>query len=211
MPIRLRSLVRFCYIMPAMRSFFRRGDVRLAILLGILISLAVVLYIRSDGLKLSLHFGSKAQPGYYKVEQFIDGDTIAVDMNGNTEIIRFIGVDTPETHRPNTPVQCYGTNAASYTKSLIGTHPVRLEADPLNTNRDRYSRLLRYVYLPDGTLVESRLISEGYGFAYTSFPMVKANDFERLEATAKKVGRGLWSACEITTLPNGIRQTGPVN
>ena len=192
-----------------MKSFFRRGDVRLSILLILLLSLAVVLYVRSDGIKLNLHFGGKNQPGYYKVEQFIDGDTIAVGMNGNTEIVRMIGIDTPETHRPNTPVQCFGSEAANYTKSLIGVRSVRLEADALNTNRDRYGRLLRYVYLPDGTLIESRLISEGYGFAYTSFPFSKAEEFKTLENSAKAAGRGLWTACEITVQANGLRQTNP--
>jgi len=189
-----------------MAGFWRRGDVRLALIIIVLLAVVVALYVRADGLRLP-SLNSDSQPGFYKVEQFVDGDTISVNMNGGTEIIRMIGVDTPETHRPNTPVQCYGTNAAEYTKSLIGTHSVRLEADPLNTNRDRYNRLLRYVYLPDGTLLESKLISEGYGFAYTSFPMVKASEFQALEDGAKQAGRGLWGACQITTLPNGIRQT----
>ena len=191
----------------------RRGDVRLAILVLVLIGIAVFLVIRSGGIHINLDLkrSKNPQPGYYAVAQFIDGDTIAVEMNGNTEIIRMIGVDTPETHRPNTPVQCYGQAAESYTKRLIGTQDVRLEADPLNTNRDRYDRLLRYVYLANGTLIESKLISEGYGFAYTSFPMVKADEFERLEDMAEGKGKGLWSACEVTVQNNGIRQTGAVN
>lgn len=192
-----------------MPGFFRRGDVRLAAIIVLLVLVAAVLYVRSNGVKLP-DFKREVQPGYYDVTQVFDGDTIAVNMAGNKEIIRMIGIDTPETHRPNTPVQCYGPEAADFTKQLIGTSDVRLEADPLNTNRDRYERLLRYVYLPDGTLLESRLISEGYGFAYTSFPMVKALEFTNLENAAKKTGKGLWSACQITTLPSGIRQTSPV-
>src|SRR3989344_374405 len=107
------------------------------------------------------------QPGLYRVNKFDDGDTIAVDMNGTEETIRFIGVDTPETHDPRKAVQCFGQAAANFTKNLIGTSNVRLEADPLNTNLDRYSRLLRYVYLPSGALVNSEIIKQGYGFAYT--------------------------------------------
>ena len=61
-----------------------------------------------------------AQPGLYIVQSFVDGDTIAVSMNGQVEKIRFIGVDTPETHKPNTTVQCYGPAAASFTKATIG-------------------------------------------------------------------------------------------
>ena len=128
-------------------------------------------------------------------------------MNGTTKTVRFIGVDTPETHHPDKPVQCYGPDAANYTKRLIGSQKVRLEADPLNTNRDRYGRLLRFVYLPDNTLVEQKLISEGYGFAYTYFPSSKNDQFNALEQQAKAAGKGLWSTCRVTTEANGVKQT----
>jgi hypothetical protein len=82
-----------------------------------------------------------SQPGLYAVDHFVDGDTIAVDMNGTVETIRFIGIDTPETHKPNAPVQCYGPAAAAYTKNKIGSQRVRLVSDSLSTNRDRYNRL----------------------------------------------------------------------
>lgn len=152
---------------------------------------------------------SSSQPGLYKVAKFDDGDTIIVDMNGTQETIRFIGVDTPETHKPKTPVQCYGPEASTYTKRLIGGQRVRLQADPLNTNRDRYGRLLRYVYLPDGTLVEQKLISEGYGFAYTYFPFSKADEFKTLEQQAKTQSKGLWAACQVMVESNGVQQTSP--
>lgn len=128
-------------------------------------------------------------------------------MNGHNETIRFIGVDTPETHKPNTPVQCYGPEAAAFTKSFIGSNSVRLQADPLDTNRDRYGRLLRYVYLPDGTLVEAKLISQGYGFAYTLFPFQQKDSFVSLENQAKQAKIGLWGACQVTVEPNGKEQT----
>jgi len=149
------------------------------------------------------------QPGLYSVTNFIDGDTIAVDMNGSSETIRMIGVDTPETHRPNTPVQCFGPQAAEYTKQLIGKNRVRLQADPLDTNRDRYGRLLRYVYLPDGRLLERELIANGYGFAYTSFPFTKSDEFEMLETQAKTTKKGLWASCQVHIEDNGRQQTNP--
>jgi len=137
------------------------------------------------------------QPGYYTVVKFTDGDTIDVNMDGHTETVRFIGVDTPETHKPNSPVQCYGPQAADNTKKLIGTNPVRLEADPLDTDRDRYGRLLRYVYLPDGTNVEASIIQNGYGFAYTLFPFSKKEEFKGYQATAQTAKAGLWSVCQV--------------
>jgi endonuclease YncB( thermonuclease family) len=63
--------------------------------------------------------------------------------------------------------------------------------------------------LPDGALVEAQLIKNGYGFAYTSFPFEKRDEFVSYETSAKQAGLGLWDACKITSLPNGIQQTNP--
>ena len=137
-----------------------------------------------------------SQSGLYTVTQFYDGDTLSIAMNGAEEKVRLIGVDTPETHAPSKPLQCYGEAAASFTRNLIGTKTIRLESDPLNTNRDRYNRLLRYVYLPDNTLVNAEIIRQGYGFAYTSFPMTKADDFRSLQRQAMETKQGLWGSCQ---------------
>lgn len=144
-----------------------------------------------------------SQPGLYSIDHFVDGDTIAVRMNGHNETIRFIGVDTPETHKPNTPVQCYGPAAAAFTKNTIGNQQVRLALDPKSSNRDRYDRLLRYVYLPDGTLVNEKLIEEGYGFYYPYFPFTKSDEFARAERSAQSAHRGLWANCHPTPSDNG--------
>lgn len=146
------------------------------------------------------------QSGTYQVTTFFDGDTLGVMMDGREEKIRMIGVDTPETHRPNTPVQCYGEAAAAFTKQLIGNQVVRLEADPTGTNRDRYDRLLRYVYLPDGRLVNKELISQGYGFAYTSFPFIKLAEFQTAQTEAEQQQRGLWGGCQVN-IQQGRPQT----
>ena len=151
------------------------------------------------------------QPGFYRVTTFYDGDTIAVDMNGSEEKVRFIGVDTPETHKPNTPVQCFGKAASAHTKEMIGSSPIRLEADPTNSNRDRYKRLLRYVYLPDGTLVNARIIQDGYGFAYVGFPFQKMEDFRSYEREARQQNKGLWSSCQNTTDDKGRETSGNAN
>lgn len=142
------------------------------------------------------HNSQAAPPGYYKVTEFADGDTITVDMNGTAEKIRFIGVDTPETHDPRKAVQCYGQAAADFTKRFIGQQSVRLEADPTNTNRDRYNRLLRYVYLENGSLVNAEIIKQGYGFAYTSFPFTKLEEFRSYQQQAQQQKLGLWGSCQ---------------
>jgi endonuclease YncB( thermonuclease family) len=141
-------------------------------------------------------------PGYYRVVSVADGDTLTVAMNGKEERIRMIGIDTPETHKPNSPVQCYGPEASAFTKNLLANQTVRLEADPIGNNRDRYNRLLRYVYLADNTFVNERLVREGYGFAYLTFPFSKQADFAQLQAEAQDANRGLWQACQ-TTLNDG--------
>ncbi len=134
------------------------------------------------------------QPGSYEVKQFVDGDTVLVDMNGTEEKIRFIGIDTPETHKENTPVQCYGPAAAAYTKNRVGSQRIRLVADTLTTNRDRYERLLRYVYLEDGTNLNLELVQKGYAFAY-AFPFAKSQEFNAAMEQAQKAKVGLWGNC----------------
>ena len=170
------------------------------------VAFLVLVFLQIDSLRKRAEV---IQPGLYAVTEVIDGDTITVNMNGSTETVRMIGLDTPETHRPETPVQCYGEAASEYSKKLINGSKVRLQADPLNTNRDRYNRLLRYVYLADGTLVERNLISEGYGFAYTQFPFQKTDEFKAYETAAKTANKGLWAVCEVLEQPNGIKQTAP--
>lgn len=156
-------------------------------------------------------FTDISPPGTYKVISIHDGDTISVNMNGNEEKVRLIGIDTPETKDPRKPVQCFGQAASDFTKELIDSSPVRLEADPLSTNRDRYDRLLRYVYLPDNTLVNAEIIRQGYGFAYTSFPFTKSSEFKAYEKNAKAENKGLWSQCDVSTDEKGYKQINPAD
>jgi endonuclease YncB( thermonuclease family) len=167
---------------------------RLKTLLAALLSLLVVALANEFPRSTYQHI-AEYRPGQYRVTQIHDGDTISVDMNGAEEKIRLIGVDTPETHDPRKPVQCFGQAASEFTKQLIGDQLVRLELDAESSNRDRYDRLLRYVYLPDNTLVNSRLIQEGYGFALTGFPFSKLEEFKEYEAEARASSKGLWGSC----------------
>ena len=164
--------------------------------------ITIVLLIISTAIYASNNYKNSGgqpapQPGYYKVTHATDGDTFSIDMNSKEERIRMIGVDTPETKKPNSPVQCYGPEASGFTKKLLeesGT--VRLEADPIGNNRDKYDRLLRYVYLQNGALINERLITEGYGFAYLTFQFSKQTDFAAAQASAQGAKRGLWATCQ---------------
>lgn len=181
---------------------FRRRHISI---LGLIVAL-ILLAGQQYGWFDSLEQGAETtQPGLYSINHFVDGDTIAVNMNGHIETIRFIGVDTPETHKPNTPVQCYGPAAAAYTKTIITSagSKVRLSLDPESTNRDRYDRLLRYVYLPDSTLVNEKLIENGYGFYYPYFPFTKSAEFQRAEQKAISSKIGLWRNCHPTPTDDG--------
>lgn len=173
-----------------------RKQIRLISTLIFLLIGAYLYYVQPTATQTASKSAESSQPGLYQVTQFVDGDTIAVNMNGHTEKVRFIGVDTPETHKPNTPIQCYGPQAAAYTKSSIGTQKVRLVSDPKNTDRDRYNRLLRYVYLQDGTNLDEKLISEGYAFYYPYFPFSKSDEFALAQQMAINQHKGLWAACQ---------------
>jgi endonuclease YncB( thermonuclease family) len=170
-----------------------------------IVSVVLALLLLALGGPLSAYLGEPvteeppAPSGFFNVTQSNDGDTITVDMAGREEKIRFIGVDTPETEDPRKPVQCFGRAASEFTRSLIGDNPVRLEADPLNTNRDRYNRLLRYVYLPDGTFVNAEIIKQGYGFAYLSFPFEQKEAFAQYQKDAREQNSGLWASCNPET------------
>lgn len=148
-------------------------------------------------------------PGTYRVMNVEDGDTITVDMGGNHERVRLIGLNTPEVLDPRKPVQCFARAASKFTKNLIGDSTVRLEADPLSANRDRHNRLLRYVYLPDGRLAQADIISQGYGFALASFPFTKSEEFLKYQSEAKEQNRGLWAYCRPTPNKYGGFDSNP--
>lgn len=121
----------------------------------------------------------------------IDGDTIVLDGN---EIIRLIGVDTPETKAPRKPVQYFGKEAYEFTKGLVEGKKVRLEYDQERT--DKYGRTLAYVYLEDMSFLNAEIIKQGYGFAYTQFPFKYLEQFREYEKEARENNRGLWGPKE---------------
>ena len=123
----------------------------------------------------------------YKVKRVIDGDTLLLI---NRERVRLIGVDTPETKHPQKPVQYFGREAYLFTKQMIDGKQARFEFE--RPKRDRYGRLLAYVYLLDGTFLNAEIIKQGYGFAYTKFPFKYMEEFRRYEREAREKRKGLW-------------------
>jgi micrococcal nuclease len=139
-----------------------------------------------------------------RVTRVVDGDTIDVSIANQTFRVRYIGVNTPETVDPGSPVECYGPEASAFNKSLVEGKVVELEKDVSET--DRFGRLLRYVYV-GGTFVNAELIKQGYAQVNTFPPDVKYTEmFRQLEQEARTARRGLWGAgCQtpptITTTP----------
>lgn len=130
------------------------------------------------------------------VVEVVDGDTVVVDVVGQTERVRLIGIDTPEVDGGFLPAECYGEEASAFTKSLlpVGTE-VRLTRDA--EARDRYDRLLAYVYRAgDGLFVNLEIAARGYAEALVIEPnTMHAPAFYRAASDARNQGLGLWEAC----------------
>lgn len=126
--------------------------------------------------------------GPFRVARVLDGDTIVLD---NNETVRLIGVDTPELHHPEVPVQRFGEEAAEFVKRLAEGLECTLEFEP-DDIRDQYGRLLAYVFVA-GRLVNAEIIRRGYGYAYTRFPFRRQAEFVRLEQEAREHQYGLWN------------------
>jgi micrococcal nuclease len=137
-----------------------------------------------------------------RVARAVDGDTLEVALDdGATETVRLIGVDTPETVKPDTPVQCFGPRASAFEHHRVEGRRVRLltGVEP----RDYYGRLLAYVWVEGrppwrggGSSLEVALLRRGLARTLTFHPNDRfAHKFERLAQKAARSGKGLWNAC----------------
>ena len=128
------------------------------------------------------------------VTKVVDGDTIHVRIGTTNETVRLIGIDTPEVVDPRKPVQCYGREASARTKALLDQQTVYLQADSTQGDRDRYGRLLRYVWSANGVDTNLLLISDGYAFEYTyALPYRAQLAYKAAQSSARSAQRGLWS------------------
>lgn len=129
------------------------------------------------------------------VTKVVDGDTINVVVNGQIRTVRMIGIDTPEVVDPRKPVQCFGREASQQTHQLLDGKVVTMQADVTQGNTDKYYRLLRYVYLADGTFINLKLLQLGYAHEYTyNIPYQYQQQFQQAQAEASQKGLGLWAA-----------------
>ncbi len=135
------------------------------------------------------------QKKYYTVIDVVDGDTIKVVIDGQTETLRLIGLDTPETVDPRKTVQCFGKEASAKATELLLNREVWIESDPSQGVRDKYNRLLVYVHRDDGLFYNKWMIEYGYAHEYTyqQVPYRYHAEFNQVELDAKLAQRGLWS------------------
>ena len=131
------------------------------------------------------------------VVRAVDGDTLVARIDGESRdtTVRFLGINTPETVDPRKAVQCFGKEASKHVHGLIDGQRVLLVPDPQADDVDKYSRLLRNVVLADGTDLNAQLVSDGYAYAYLSFPLdaKRKRELKNLQENAKMTQRGLWS------------------
>lgn len=130
------------------------------------------------------------------VVRVIDGDTVDLRFGNRRERVRLIGIDTPETKKPNTPIQCFGPEASDFTKHLLEVGTAVLVRRDVEA-RDDYGRLLGYIYRSsDGMFVNLELARLGYARPLTIDPNnAFASDFVQAARQAEATNLGLWAAC----------------
>lgn len=139
-----------------------------------------------------------------QVVRVVDGDTIVVLIAGRQDRVRYIGIDAPESVRPNAPVECFGPEASDANRALVEGRRVYLEADV--EDRDDFGRLLRYVFIDDASsgriFVNETLVAGGYAESVAFRPNVtRQATLDAAEAAARAARRGMWGAC-----PTGVNR-----
>jgi micrococcal nuclease len=180
-------------------SYRRRGALRAPLFIA---AVLIVAYLSRCGAGDSGD-STPSGPVTAQVTHVVDGDTIDVRLaGGEEETVRYIGIDTPETVKPDTPVECGGPRAHAVNERLVGGRTVTLRFDA--ERRDVYGRLLAYVYLPSAEagarplFVNAELVRRGLARTLTIPPNdAFASLFARLAARAGALGRGLWGSCPL--------------
>ncbi len=185
------------------RSRYRRRKA-LSVALAVLVAAAFVL---ADRLGV---FGRKSPGDFekyhdktFRVVEIMDGDTLEVGIpDGHYEHtrVRLLGVDTPEVAKEDTPAQHFAREAATFTTDAALGETVRLELLRERT-RGKYGRLLAYVYLPGGRMLNRVLVTEGYGYADRRFEHPRKSEFAKLQKQAMRGARGLWKDVGPEDLP----------
>ena len=138
-----------------------------------------------------------AQPRDGTVTRVVDGDTLHVRVQGRDETVRLLGIDTPELHRPATPVECGARPAARAMERLADGVRVRLFADPTQDRRDRYGRLLAYAVTTDGVDLGEAMVRRGWAkvYVYADHPFQRVSRYRAAAAAARRADVGVDARC----------------
>jgi endonuclease YncB( thermonuclease family) len=151
--------------------------------------------------------GGEAEPQQVRVRKVIDADTLEVEAgDGTTARVRLLGVDAPEVSHPRRPLEYQAEEALRFVRRLCEGRAVGLLGDPRADDRDSFGRLLRYVRLPDGRLLNAELLREGYAFAFVRFPFAERERFERYERDARERRVGVWGRDGLDEVAWGLRR-----
>ena len=155
--------------------------------------LAIVLAVAASSCAATPDVGPSGGAGGSLVTRVVDGDTAHIEIDGRDTDVRFIGIDTPESVKPDSPIECFGPEASAYTERRLEGERVRLEFDV--EREDRFGRTLAYVWIGD-ELFNETLVREGYALVTTFPPNVTYVDrFVAAQRAARSDGLGLWGAC----------------
>jgi micrococcal nuclease len=180
--------------------------IRYLMLFAVLVSLSYV-FIKNRIYNNDKSQVTKTESGEYQyVKRVVDGDTF---LMSDGERVRLLGIDTPEkyesqkldkdaeiSNQDKKTIQKLGEMASDYAKELVEGKKVKLVREPNYQDRDKYGRLLRYVYLEDGTLINAKIIQDGFAQVYDRFPISKLDEFRKYQKEARENNRGLWGDVE---------------
>jgi micrococcal nuclease len=183
-----------------------KSVIKFALTLVILIAIGVFFYYY---IYPKIQERSETLPGdkeYIIVARVVDGDTFKL---ANGERVRLLGIDTPEKYQSNKldrdaktsgqdkkTIKRLGELSSEFVRNFVEGKRVYLVKEPNYEDRDKYGRLLRYVYLEDGTFVNGKIISEGYAQVYEKFSISKLDELRKLQREARENSRGLWGDIE---------------
>ena len=148
----------------------------------------------------------KSSDKYFTVVKVVDGDTFELSDKSK---VRLLGIDTPEVYDSDKlerdaetsgqdikTIEKLGKIASDYVRGIAEGKRVRLERDTKNDDKDKYGRLLRYVYLEDGTCINAKILKDGYAQVYDRYEITKIDEFRKLQKEARENKRGLWGPVE---------------
>jgi micrococcal nuclease len=193
----------YCYFTRDVRSFrldrvqsLRRAPKKEPLTLRSPVIAAVLILLIPTLFTIWTFTGGDPRGEWVLVTHITDGDTIGVGRGWRYQTVRFIGVDTPETVHPETPVEFFGPEASEFTKGQLEGEKVHLEFEP-STQYDNYGRLLAYVFFIDGTLFNAEPIKQGYARVIAPSPFHRYNEFRLHEKEARIARVGLWVGKDI--------------